>query len=188
VFDPQRFSTGEREYVRDVVRAYEPMILLICRSFARDEDQAEDLAQETWKTVCAKIASFRGEGSFRSWLHRVCTNVCLTEVRAGKARAEGRTRYGQEEEAVAPKQMDPLAETQRRELQRSIHRALPALSDGERTAVTLRILEGCSAAETAERMGVTPATVRSHIRHAIHRLRTMMEDPDNDLSRHRASS
>lgn len=187
MFDAERFAAGDRQYVRVVVQEHEPMILFICRSFARDDDHTQDLAQETWKTACAKIGSFSGEGSFRSWLHRVCTNVCLSEMRSRKTRDERLRQHAEEFYAMHWRDIDPLAETERRELQHSIHRALPKLSDGERDAVTLRIFEGRSAAEIAEIMGIAPATVRSHVRHAIQRLRTMVEDPDNDLSRYRPS-
>lgn len=187
MFDAERFASGDREYVREVVREYEPLILVICRSYAVDDDHMLDLAQETWTTVLAKLASFEGKGSFRAWLFRVCTNLCLTDARTRKARTERMRRYSEDMRSMDWKQVDPLAETARRELHHSIYRALPRLSEGEREAVTLRILEGRSAAETARIMGIAPATVRSHIRHAIQRLRTMMEDPDNDLSRYGAS-
>lgn len=188
MFDPGRFAAGDREYVRHVIREHEPMVLLICQSFARDYDQAQDLAQETWRTVCAKVESFEGKGTFRAWLHRVATNVCISEVRSRKMREERLEQYANEPPSFrAWSQIDPLAETERRELQRAICRALPRLSDGEREAVTLRIFEARSPAEIAEIMGISPATVRSHIRHALNRLRKMMEDPDDELSQFRAS-
>lgn len=187
MFDLARFAAGDDIYVREVVREHEPMVLMICRSFAQDDDHTNDLAQETWKTVCAKIDSFRGEGSFRAWLSRICTRVCLTDARARMTRAERAKRYADEIAPLEWKQIDPLARTERREFQHAIYRALPGLSNGERTAVTLRILEECTTAETAELMGVAQATVRSHLRHALIRLRTMMEDPNHALSRYRAS-
>lgn len=187
MFDPERFASGDERYIREVVREHEPLVLMICRSFARDEDGTDDLAQETWKKVCATIGSFKSEGSFRAWLSRVCVNVCLSQTRMRKGRRERLRLYAEEAKTMDWRQIDPLAETEQRELQHAIYRALPELTDGERQAVTLRIFEGCSAAEAAEVMGVAPATVRSHIRHAIKRLRTMMEDPDNDLSRYRTS-
>ncbi len=187
MFDTKRFASGDREYVREVVLEHEPMVLVICRSYARDDDHAEDLAQETWTTVCQKIDDFQGNGCFRSWLATICPNVCLTDARRKKNRGERLQQYAEEVRARNWKQIDPLAETARRELQYSIYRALPKLSESEREAVTLRILEGRPSAEVADIMDVAPATVRSHLRHAIKRLRTMMEDPDDDLSRHRAS-
>lgn len=187
MFDRERFASGDERHVREVVREHEPLVLMICRSFAQDDDHIEDLAQETWTTVYAKIDSFRSEGTFRAWLSRVCTRVCLTDARARKTRAERAKRYAEERKPLDWHQIDPLAQTGQREFQHAIHRALPELSDGERNAVTYRILEGRSPAECAELMGVTAATVRSHLRHAINRLRRMMEDPEHDLSRYRAS-
>ena len=91
-------------------------------------------------------------------------------------------------EAGSWSRVDPLHQTHLRELQRAILRALPELTPGEREALTLRVLEGRKPAEVARIMNVTPATVRSHVRHALNHLREMMEDPDHDLSRYRANS
>lgn len=183
--DVERFVAGDREYVREVIREYEPMIGLICQSFARDEDHAEDLAQETWSLVCAKARSFDGTGTFRGWLYRVTMNVCLSDVRSRKARDEQLGRYAREMSSHRDRErLDPLAETERRELQHAIYRALPQLSENEREALILRIFEGRAPSEIAETMGIATATVRSHVRHAINRLRRMMEDPNNDLSRY----
>lgn len=188
MFDAERFTSGDRDYVRAVIREHEAMVQLICQSYSVDYDNAQDLAQETWRIVWTRAGSFEGRGSFRGWLAKIAINVCLSDVRARKKTAARLRRYGRELRSLAGwTQVDPLAETERRELQRAIYRALPELSDGEFDAVTLRILEGRSPTETADIMGVTPATVRSHIRHAIKRLRTLMEDPDNDLSRYGTS-
>lgn len=189
MFDIDRFAAGDPKHVEEVVRGYSPLVLVVCQSFARDYDHAQDLYQDTWKTVLARARSYGGDSSFRSWLYKVATNVCLSDRRAGQATADGMALYATQTTAGNGwTHVDPLAETERRELHRAIHRALPVLSEGQREALLLRVMEGRSTAEVAEFMGVTPATVRSHVRHALNRLRHLTEDPDNELSRHRATS
>ena len=186
MFDARRFAAGDDKYVEEVIRNHSPMVLIVCQAYARDYDHAQDLYQEIWRTVWTKAESYRGEGAFRAWLHRVATNVCRTDARARKKVAEARDALASE--AGSWSRVDPLHQTHLRELQRAILRALPELTPGEREALTLRVLEGRKPAEVARIMNVTPATVRSHVRHALNHLREMMEDPDHDLSRYRANS
>jgi RNA polymerase sigma-70 factor, ECF subfamily len=188
VFDAERFLTGDRTYVRHVMEEHSPMVMLVCESYARDYDHAQDLYQETWRAVCRSARSYRGPGAFATWLHRVASNVCRSDHRASRTMRETLERWGHDLEPGAWAAVDPLVATARRELHRVIHRALPELSDGEREALTLRVLEGRGPGEVASMMGVAPATVRSHIRHALNRLRQMMEDPGHELSRYRSGS
>ena len=46
----------------------------------RSRQDAEDLTQETFLRAWRKRKSFRGESSFRAWLYRIATNVCLTAL------------------------------------------------------------------------------------------------------------
>ena len=77
---------------------------------------------------------------------------------------------------------DALTELERREFHQELHRAMAHLSEREHEAVSLRILEGRTPGEVAGIMGIDKATVRSHIRHAVERLRKIMEDPGYELS------
>lgn len=189
MFDLERFLSGDRKYVTEIIREHSPLVLVICQSYSRDYDQAQDLHQETWKVVCQKVESFRGTGSFRSWLRTVTHNVCLSELRTTKSTLEGLERFAAEEVGLGRSwsQIDPLADTSKRQLHRAILRAIQKLTDGERDALTLRVIEEKTTAEAAEIMGVKPATVRSHLRHALTRLKEMTEDPDNELSRYRTN-
>lgn len=184
--DIARFRSGDPHYTRRVVADHEPIIQLVCSSFAQDADHLEDLAQETWMTVCERIDTFTGAGSFRSWLRSVATSVCLNEVRARKRRRRRIERYGQDHRHdILRRVMDPLSITEERELQRAIYRALPQLSERERAALTLRVLDGRSTAEAAEIMAIAPATVRSHLRHAVGHLRRLLEISDDEMPQHR---
>lgn len=166
------------------------MILLICRSFARDHDHAQDLAQETWVTVCRKIRTFEASGTFRAWLGTVAKSVCLNDARAHERATNRNHLYERRRVTMVDraKKIDPLVDDERREIQQHIYRMLTQLPDQARRAVTLRIMEERSTAEVARMMSITPATVRSHVRHAVARLRQLMEHSDEALSRYRSSS
>lgn len=187
--DLTRFRNGDREHFTVVVRTHASLVRHVALSFAIDGDHADDLFQAIWVQIYQKASSYTGGGSIEAWIHRVATNFCITEHRSRKARRDMQQRFAGE---ATPEQagshfLDPISHTEQAEIHEKLHRALAYLSDREHQAVTLRILEGRSPEETAEIMGITPATVRSNIRFAVKRLRAMMEDPGEDLSRFRST-
>ena len=181
-FDAVRFVAGG-DYARRVVQEYGPLAWTICKGYARDHDHLDDLYQETWLKVYATAGSFRATGSFQGWLARLARNVCVSEYRTRMAAARSLDRYAGElaasgEAAAGP---DPLDRVEGEFLHRIIREAIDDLPARERQALTLRLIDGKSPAEVARLMRVRPATVRSHIRHALKRLRKRIEDPRDPL-------
>ena len=181
-FEAARFI-ADGGYARRVVHDHGPLVWAVCKGYARDPDHLEDLYQETWLKVFAAAGSFRGTGSFRGWLARLARSVCVSDYRARRAAAKGLDRYAGETAAFesGARIPDPLARTESEFLQHGIREAIDELPAREREALTLRLIDERSPAEVARLMRVRPATVRSHIRHALGRLRRRIEDPDDPL-------
>lgn len=181
-FDAARFADGG-DYARRVVQENGPLVWTICKSYARDPDHLDDLYQETWLKVYANAESFRATGTFRGWLSRLARSVCVSDYRARTAAARSLDRYARElavSDAPGPGP-DPLDRTGDEFLRRVVREAIDDLPDRERQALTLRLIDERSPAEVARLMRVKPATVRSHIRHALNRLRKRTEDPRDPL-------
>ena len=60
---------------------YHGRLRAICRGYARDEPESEDLLQDVLVTVWRKLDTFRGEARFLTWLYRVAVNTCLMHRR-----------------------------------------------------------------------------------------------------------
>ncbi len=186
LIDLGSFRAGCHEYFEELVRAHGPLVLMVAQAYGDDADRSEDLFQEIWKHVYVKRESYGGHGSFEGWLHRLATNVCRSDYRTMKVRSEALNRMTQQGQGkdLSWLPLDPLDETERRELHLRLHRALAHLSKREHEAITLRILDGRKPEEVAQIMGIEKATVRSHISRAIKRLREVMEGPGDELSRY----
>src|SRR2546428_6582843 len=61
------FRDGDSRAFEALVRRYQRPVLAIARRFARDQDDAEDLAQRAFINAAGRAAGWRG-GSFQSWL------------------------------------------------------------------------------------------------------------------------
>src|SRR3979411_434101 len=74
------FRAGDVRAFESLVRRYQRPVLAIARRFARDADDAEDLAQRAFINASERAGGWRG-GSFKSWLFRIVVNLAKNHVR-----------------------------------------------------------------------------------------------------------
>lgn len=86
---------------RELIAHLYPQVLKIVRSHLPRRVAEEDLAQEVFMRVFAKLEQFRGEVPFEHWVSRIAVNTCLDQLRAQKARPELRWADLGEDEAAA---------------------------------------------------------------------------------------
>src|SRR6267378_3982913 len=103
------FRAGDVRAFETLVRRYQRPVLAIARRFARDVDDAEDLAQRAFVNASQRAGGWRG-GTFKSWLFRIVVNLAKNHLRdiarfERAADAEDRIERAQEQrrlrEAVA---------------------------------------------------------------------------------------
>lgn len=56
-------------------------IYRLCMGYVNDPDQAKDLTQETFITVWEKLPTFRNESNIGTWIYRIATNTCLSQIK-----------------------------------------------------------------------------------------------------------
>jgi RNA polymerase sigma-70 factor, ECF subfamily len=175
--DLDRLWDGDAGYFAELMASGKPLVDGVVRAYARDEDHAKDLSQQVWLTVYMRRESYLGEGSFPSWLRRLATRVCIRDRRNTRAREQTLQSYRDALKAHGSLKYEPnpLAGMERDEALALIFRVLPDLSRREQETMELLILQKTSPGEAAEIMGVKASTVRSHLRHALTRLRTLLE-------------
>jgi RNA polymerase sigma factor (sigma-70 family) len=125
---------------------------------------ADDLAQDTFLEAYRKIAQFRGDGTFQSWLYRIAYTRFLMEVRKTK-----RETTELDEDLSSP-------ETQNATHARlDLERAMQNLSAPERATLTLCYAMEFSNTEAAEILQMPVGTVKSHVLRGREKLKTLLE-------------
>jgi len=115
------------------------------------------------------LPSFRGESAFYTWLYRIAINTAKNYLVAVGRRAPTSTGVDHEEAESfedAEQLRDsntPENELLGREIATTVNKAMDALPDDLRTAITLREIEGLSYEEIANVMNCPIGTVRSRI-------------------------
>jgi RNA polymerase sigma-70 factor (ECF subfamily) len=164
-------AAGDRDAFDALVRRHHVSIVNLAAALTGGGPDAEDLAQEVFVRVWRGLGRFRGDSSFRTWLHRVALNV----IKSHFGRTARLRRLFQAPHGGSPDPADAAADPsdlERDMLRRdAIDRALGALPDDLRIAVTLRDVQGLEYREIAELTGVPVGTVESRIFRARQRLK-----------------
>lgn len=159
-----RVKTGDEDASRSLVEFLYPTVIRIVRRNLPRRASDEELAQDIFLKMFAKLESYRGEVPLENWVSRIATNHCLNAVRAQQSRPEWRMRDLTEEqattlEATTPDatQTHPAAALAAREL---VELLLDCLSPEDRLIIRLQELEGYSAEEVKAVTGWAVASIR----------------------------
>ncbi len=148
-----------------VVRWERPIYALAYRVIGREEE-ARDVAQETFLRAFRALGGFKGQAKFSSWLYRITLNLCRDWIRR-----ERRTPVMQAPEGVdiveLAGEIEPSesieALVSRRELGRAVAKAMAALPEEQRTAIILKEYHGLTFQEIADLLDCPLSTVKTRL-------------------------
>jgi RNA polymerase sigma-70 factor (ECF subfamily) len=152
-------------------------VVRFARQFVRSQARAEELAQDVFLQIYRNRSGYRPTAKFTTWLYRIVTNACLSEVR----RPEHKVRFEQPPPSAGHEEPDPpLVDADEptpeetllsREAVDTIQRALEALPAQQRAALLLARVEGMSYEDVAESVSCSVSAVKSLIHRATVTLR-----------------
>ena len=162
--------TGGRDETDLLLRAVWPDAYRLARAILGDDQSAEDAAQEAGIIVYRTIGSLRSTAAFRTWFYRIVVHEAA-QVKRRRARIE-------------PAVADAPAAAGDHAAAIDVWRALSRLSHTLREVVVLRYFEDLSSSEIASVLGVPAGTVRFRLMTARQRLRPLLGDDPEPVSRH----
>ncbi len=154
----------------------------ILRFFARrtlDPDAAAELTAETFAEAFASRLRFRDRGlGVSGWLYGIARHQLARFFRTGAVDSRARTRLGIPEREVSTEDYERIEElVDFEQVGRAIGQALGVLSEEQREALTLRVVEGRSYREVADALRCTEETARARVSRGLRRLARAMETP-----------
>lgn len=188
----RRVQAGDSSAFTLLVQRYQHRTVALAARYVGE--WAEDVAQEAFIRAYRAIAGFRGEAAFHTWLHRITLNTAKSYLAGLKRRPPGEDIEMADAEQLQAGQMrdvsTPEQELMRSEVEAAVLRAMTALPEELRRAITLREMDGLSYEDIARTLGCPVGTVRSRIfraREAIDReLRPLLEGSATSRERGRA--
>lgn len=165
----ERAQRGDKRAFEMLVMKYQRKLGRLLSRLVRDPAEVEDVTQEAFIKAYRALPGFRGDSAFYTWLYRIGINTAKNYLVALGRRAPTSTSFDNEEaesfeDADALRDAStPETELIGKEIGNTVNRAMEALPEDLRTAITLREIEGLSYEEIANVMNCPIGTVRSRI-------------------------
>jgi RNA polymerase sigma-70 factor (ECF subfamily) len=172
----RRCQRGDKLAVEVLIRRYQDYVYRLCYLVMRNEQDAEDMAQETFIRAFRALPRFeiREGASFEAWLYRISVNCCRSRMRR---------RWYQVlpwPDPPPPLHSEPEKHPDRQMMQLEARDAMLAavntLGEKHRLVVILRYYADLSNEEIAQALNIPSGTVRSRLFTARQRLRALLGD------------
>jgi len=149
----RRFAQGDERAFVGLYRRHSPAVYgVLCRLVGPLRSDAGDLLQETWIRAASRLAAFRGDAMFRTWLTGIALN-CYREWRRYSARHP----LVELDDVVTATEPDPDPD---------VHRVLDGLPAAFREILVLHDVEGYTHDEIARLIEIEPGTSKSRLSRA----------------------
>ena len=188
-------QAGDQKAFEALVNAYRRELLVHCYRMLGSFHDAEDLVQETLLRAWEKRATLTSPGSYRAWLYRIATNLCLDRLRSAPRRSLQRETHQVSDpslplpkpvrepiwlepfpdDLLADSQSDPEDHAERSEqMTLAFLVALQRLTPAQRAILLLREVLEWPASEVAEWLNLSVAAVNS----GLQRARRALQEPN----------
>ena len=179
-----RVKQGDEGAFGELVEEYQSRLISIFFHLLRDQETAEDLAQEVFLRVYRARHTYEPTAKFSTWLFRIANNLASNSRRSKGRRKEvqlslrdsGPLGARPAEQLLAEKSaLMPTRQIANSEVRSMVRTALDALNERQRLAVLLHKFEEMSYADIGESMELSPAAVKSLLSRAREKLRLELE-------------
>ena len=167
-----KLLAGEHEAFAEFVDKYKESVFLCCRTLGLKEDEAEDVASETFLAAYKGLSRYKGRAQLGTWLWAIAYRQAVNYLRRNKRtwqlldESQGQTSHSKE-------QMPPAA-AQNREQKRIIWDAVGQLPRLWAVAVILYYREGKMISEIAKIMRIRENTAKTYLFRARRKLKEIL--------------
>lgn len=162
---------GDESAFCDLVGDMEPLVYnFALRMMNGNHQDAEDMAQEAFLRVYKSLTGYKAEASFKTWVLRICKNVCLDEMRKRSVRVVA----GEEVPEVVADSTDVQGEVVDNERREMLKNAINSLEERAKMLIVMRDINGLSYKEISQITGLEQGTVKSALNRARKKLREII--------------
>lgn len=171
-----RCQAGDGLAFEELLAGYERLIYNLTFRYFGNHHDASDVSQEAMLRIYRKIGEFNGKSSFKTWLYRVVTNLCLDEIRRRKhaiASIDDIKEKGYEPSDSEP---GPVESYEKVEQSALVQEVLALLTPEHRAILILKDIEGLDYQEIAVALGCSLGTVKSRLNRARESFRKKLSE------------
>jgi len=187
-----QLRAGDERAYETLVTVFSPWMTRVARKYVQSAGLAEDIVQETWLAVVRELDMFQGRSSLRTWIFQILVNQAKS---AGRRERRVITMDPLDQPAGGPGDSanwlgtglaasvaQPEDSIIADEAVRTILAAVASLPPRDAQIIALRGIDGLSAPEAAERLGISNGNQRVLLYRARVRLQTLLSSCAKDQS------
>jgi RNA polymerase sigma-70 factor (ECF subfamily) len=158
-----RARSGEPAALKSLIQAHRRLVYSLALRMLGTRDLAEDLTQDVFMQLHAKLKTIESPGHLTFWLRKVTTHRAIDQLRR-RTRVPMTSLQDEHEGSAAEDGGDPL-------WQRHLRLLLLDLAAPARAVVLLRFQEDLDPGDIARTLGMSVNTVKSHLKRSLETLR-----------------
>jgi RNA polymerase sigma-70 factor, ECF subfamily len=159
-----RARNSDEAGAKELVERIHPIVIRIVRNHLPRRESEEDLSQEIFLKIFAKLHQFRADMPFEHWVSRISVNTCIDHLRKQRNRPEYRwSDFSPDQQAVLDNLKDTASEpspTSPEESRELLNRLLLSLKPAERLVIQWLYLEEKSVSEICDLTGWKASKVK----------------------------
>jgi RNA polymerase sigma-70 factor, ECF subfamily len=185
---------GDEKAFASLVQRHHSSLLRLAMSYVATREQAEDAVQETWLGVLNGIDRFEGRSSLKTWIFRILVNRAKTKGVREQRSVPFSSLEGEDDApgpSVDPARFAPAGNWSAppaswegvpedrllsAETRAIVDTVIAGLPDKQRAVITLRDVEGLTAQEASDVLGLTEVNQRVLLHRARSKVRARLED------------
>jgi len=166
----ERARAGNGEALETLLERHQAQVYRFSMKMCRDPEVAKDVLQDTLFAMARGVRDFRGASSISTWLYTIARSFCIKQRRRSKFAPATERSLEVEAEAEGKQPADPARGPDEvlagKQVERALEQAISALEPQYREVLLLRDVEGLTAPEVAEVLGVSVQAVKSRLHRA----------------------
>lgn len=166
----ERARSGDRDALEHLLERHQAKVYRFGMKMCRNPEDAEDVVQDSLLAMARGVRDFRGASSISTWLFTIARSFCIKKRRKRRhAPMEVHSfdgELGREASRVADPAMSAEEVLAGRQVDAALEEAIGALDPKYREVLVLRDIEGLTAPEVAEVMGIREQAVKSRLHRA----------------------
>ncbi len=161
---------GDARSLETLLERHQAQVYRFGMRMCRDPEDARDVLQDTLLAMARNVRDFRGASSISTWLYTIARSFCIKKRRRSKFAPARERSLDTDAAPDAARLADPALGAEEtlagKEVRQALERGIRALEPIYREVLLLRDVEGLTAAEVAEVLGVSVSAVKSRLHRA----------------------
>ncbi len=171
-------TTFDKNAVGELFKRHSLMCYAVCNKYLKDDDEAQDAAMQVFEKLFSDLLKHEIQ-NFRSWLHTVCRNYCLMQlrkplltIRMSEPEGDSETSFMELEQFLHQQENTDDKEQKLQTLEYAIHE----LKDKQKKCIELFYLQQKSYDEVSAITGYSDNEVKSHIQNGKRNLKIILSN------------